>query len=294
MDDKFYVLSIIRDDDERFDFDGREIYLSSDNILLVRPDIESSEVEYTDTDGGEMIQQRLQTNEQSFSGIIYPKETEYWTLYFNLGSFFQINHYYTIIYRTRNADLLAQRSAWLSHNLQVSPTAQEDYSNFTVSFKMKNSLLYEYAEDSSGNVIFANKVILPLISSSSGGEVWDSVGQVWDSVGSKWESGSGGVQSVNIASVAPIYPVWTVVGPSINPSLQNNTTDTVATYTGTVATGQTLVVDFAAGTAKLDGAIVSRNLTGQVRFEPGDNIAGFNSTGGSTTSSTIEWDNVRG
>lgn len=118
------------------------------------------------------------------------------------------------------------------------------------------------------------------------------MGLVSDNVGEEWAIGRGGVQAVNIASTKVIYPVWIVNGPCVNPKLQNNTTDTNAEYDGTVAEGQTLTVDFTAGTAYLDSALVSRSVYGVVSFRPGENIAGFNSDGGATDSSTISWNNI--
>jgi hypothetical protein len=294
MNDKFYVKKIMRDDGVIFEFDAREVFLSTNNTLLIRPEISSTDVDYTDVNGGEMILQKLPPQIQPFEGIIYPKTSDYWDLYFKLGSFFQINHYYTIIYIKKSGQLFAQRGAWLINNLQVSPNAAEEYSNFSIAFKCKTSLLYEYAEDSDGNETYANSALLPLLASAQGGQEWDTIGQVWDNVGSYWSTGSGGLQSISINSVTDIYPVWVVKGSSINPSIQNNTTDTIATYNGTVAEGQTLVVDFAEGTAYLDGALVTRNVSGQVYFRPGMNIAGFNSDGGSSINSTIKWNSVIG
>lgn len=294
MIDKFYVAKIVRDDAVSFEFDANEIYLSTNNTMLIRPEISSTDVDYTDVDGGEMIMQKLPPQVQPFEGIIYPKTSDYWDMYFKLVAFFKINHYYTIIYKKKSGQLFAQRNAWLINNLQVSPPADEDVSTFSVGFKVKNSSLYEYLEDSEGNEIYANTATLPLLSAAAGGEEWDTVGQKWDTVGSIWSAGNGGVQNISINSVVAIYPVWTVKGSAVNPVLQNNTTDTLAKYEGTVAVGQTLVVDFSTGVATLDGAIVSRNITGQVKFNPGMNLSGFNSDGGTATNSTIKWNNVIG
>ena len=117
-------------------------------------------------------------------------------------------------------------------------------------------------------------------------------GEVWDTVGTVWELGSGGTQTINIDSTTTIYPVWVVEGPCVNPTLQNNTTDTIAQYDGTVAAGQTLTVDFAEGTAHLDSALVTRYVNGLVSLRPGENTIGFNSDGGDTETSTISWNNV--
>lgn len=294
MQNKFYVRTIVRDDNVRFDFDASEIYLSTDNTLLARPEIDSTDINYTDADGGEMIHQKLLPHEQEFKGIIYPRVTDYWTLYFRLVSFFQHNHYYKIIYKRKDGTLFAQKNAWLSRNLQLPPTAQEEYSPFTVGFKLQRWSLYEYTEDGSGNETFANTVTLPLLAAALGGEKWDAVGTEWGGVGEVWEAGGGGVQNVFVSSASTVYPTWVVVGSAVKPKLQNNTTDTQATYDGTVAAGQTLVVDFAAGKAWLDGAIVTRYLIGQVSFKSGMNLAGFGTEGGTATNSTIAWNNILG
>lgn len=294
MFDKFYIQKLLREDGATLAFDGREIYLAEDNDLLVRPEIQSSEVEYTDIDGGEMIYQRLGMQEQPIKGLIFPRTSGYWDLYFKLGNFFQKNYSYTIIYKRKDGQLFAQRNAWLSRNLQVAPQPQEDSSPWSVALKMKNAFLYEYSEDSSGKETYANIVTLPRISASPGGEKWDKIGAVYDNIGEVWESGSGGLQTININSTVTIYPLWIVTGDIVNPYLQNNTTDMIARYNGTIAKGQTLIVNMATGEARLDGALVSKNISGQVNFSPGQNVVGFDGDSGSATNSQIKWNNIIG
>jgi len=294
MNDKLYIKKIIRDDGASFAFDGQEIYLAKDNTLLVRPDPNTTAVEFTEADGGEMVRQRNATYTQDVKGIIVPKTTDYWTLTSSLSLFFQINHTYKLIYIKKDGTMFATSGAWISMGLQIVPVPHENYSNWSIQFTLGNVNWTEYSEDSSGHETFANSVVLPLISASLGGEYWDSVGLVADSVGEVWEAGNGGVQTVNIASTRLLYPVWVVNGPCVNPKLQNNTTDTNAEFDGTVAAGQTLTVDFAAGTAYLNSALVTRYVFGSVSFVPGDNLVGFNSDGGETDTSTIYWNNVIG
>jgi hypothetical protein len=124
-----------------------------------------------------------------------------------------------------------------------------------------------------------------LLQSVGGGEVWDNVGAVW-------EEGVGGVQTINVETTQTTYPVWTVTGPCSNPTLQNDTTDTIASFDGMIASGQTLTVDFADNTAYLDSAPVAKYVSGYVSLAPGENVIGFNSDGGSTQTSTISWDNI--
>lgn len=292
MDNKLYIKKFIRDDGETLSFDGQELYLAQDNILLVRPDPNTTSVDYTEADGGEMIRQQNAVYEQQINGILIPKTRTFWDIETQLSLFFQINHHYKIIYVKKDGAMFATNGAWISSGLQIVPVAHENYSMWTITMAIGDMAWTEYAENDSGEEIYSNTVSLPLISVSSGGEIWDSVGLVSDSVGEKWETGNGGVQTVHISSTRVIYPVWVVKGPCVNPKLQNNTTDTYAEFNGTVAAGQTLTVNFGEGVAHLDSALVTRYVVGSVTFVPGDNIAGFNSDGGTTDSSTISWNNV--
>lgn len=294
MDNKLYIKKIIRDDNEIFTFDRNEIYLAKNNTLLVRPDPDTTAVEFTEADGGEMVRQRNSTYTQPINGLIIPKTSDYWALVSEVSLFFQINHTYKIVYVKKDGSYFATAGAWISQGLQIIPVPFETYSEWSVEFTLGDVSWTEYAEDSSGHEIYSNTVTLPLISASTGGEFWDSVGLVADNVGEVWEAGNGGVQTVNIASTRKLYPVWVVNGPCVNPKLQNNTTDTNAEFDGTVAEGQTLTVDFAAGTAYLNSALVTRYVFGSVSFVPGDNLVGFNSDGGTTDSSTISWNNIIG
>ena len=292
MDGKLYIKKIIRSDGETLAFDGEELYLAQDNTLLTRPDPNTTAVSYTGADGGEMIRQQASLYDQTINGLIIPKTTGYWELTSRLSLFFKLNFTYKIIYVKKDGTMFATSNAWISAGLQIVPVPHEEYSGWTITFTIGNVAWTDYAEDASGKEIYSNTVTLPLIGANAGGEIWDSVGLVADNVGEEWEAGAGGVQTVNIASTATIYPVWVVKGPCINPVLQNNTTDTVAEYDGTVAEGQTLTVDFTAGTAYLDTALVTRYVNGIVSFAPGDNMAGFNSDGGTTETSTISWNNI--
>ena len=292
MNDKLYIKKFIRDDGEKLSFDGEQIYLSKDNTLLVRPDPSTTAVNFTEADGGEMIRQQNTTYDQPVNGIIIPKTSDYWTLTSQLSLFFKLNHTYKIVYVKKDGSMFALSNAWISSGLQIIPRPHEEYSNWSITMTIGNVNWTEYAEDSQGNEIYSNTITLPLISAATGGEEWDSVGLVSDGVGEVWETGSGGLQAIDIDSTAMIYPVWVVKGPCTNPLLQNNTTDTTAQFNGTVASGQTLTVNFADGVAYLDSALVTRYVYGLVSLRPGENIIGFNTDGGTTDTSTVSWNNV--
>ena len=280
MDNKLYIKKIIRDDGVYLDFDAKEIYLAQENTLLVRPDPNTTAIEYTEADGGEMIRQHNSIYEQPINGLIIPKNTPYWDLRSRLSAFFQINHYYKIIYKKIDGGMFAVDKAWISAGLQIVPVPYENYSTWNITLSIGHADWTEYSETPGGEEIYTNVITLPLISAAAGGEMWNNVGLVADGVGEEWEGGSGGVQPVIINSTKNIYPVWTVKGPCVNPKLQNNTTDTYAEFNGTVAEGQTLTVNFAEGVAYLNTALVTRLVSGLVSLRPGENMVGFSSDGG--------------
>lgn len=291
---KFSLVAVVRDDGERLDLTGSEVRLSADNSLLQRPDLDTSDIDYTDTDGGEMIRQRLSTYTQSINGLILPKESGFWKLYSMISSFFAANHTFTLVYSKRDGQLFAIKGAWRSSRLDLPVPADEGNTTFSTEFKVGNSVLFEYSEDSSGHEVCSNNVKLGRVSAATGGEVWDKNGQVYDAVGEVWSGASGGLSSVFVSSTIKVYPVWVLRGPAVNPSIQNNTTDASATYRGSISSTQTLVVDFSTGEARLNGAIVSRNVIGQLSIAPGNNLVGFDVEGGEATTSELEWNNVIG
>ena len=294
----FYVNKIVRDDGRTLSFDQAEIYLADQNAnLLIRPDLETTEVEYTEADGGEMIAQRYSSYEQEITGLITPKTSTYWALRAQLTGFFQKNHTFYIVYEKASGDpnitgdLFRSGTAWISSNLQVPPTPREIYSEWTVGLKVGDIGLQEYTENSQGDEVPANVVSLGLVSAASGGSDWDSVGLKWDSVGEVWVAGSGGVQNITATTSRDVYPIWIVTGEAVNPTIRNNTTDTQAIFTGTVANGQTLTVDFASGVAMLDDSIVTVDLSGDFKLANGENQVGFDIDSGTATSATLTWNN---
>lgn len=295
MQNKFYIKKFIRDDGGVLEFDGQEILLDVENTLLARADPNTTAVNYTEANGAEMIRQRLGAAEQGVNGLILPRETDYWSLVQRLTSFWQINHMYTIVYIKKDGGMFSISNVWISNALQIIPTPYETYSKWTIGLTIGNEMWVEYAEDAEGSQAFANSYILPSLAQSAGGEEWDGVGEVYDLIGAVWlDAGNSGIQDVTFNSIKPIYPVWIVKGPCTNPRIQNNTTNTEAGYQGTVAEGQTLIVNFETGEAHLDGALVSRLVDGTLVCNPGPNQIGFSSDGGDAKTSTINWNNIIG
>lgn len=127
-------------------------------------------------------------------------------------------------------------------------------------------------------------------------QAWVGGGVSWDANGAEWEDGGGGqIVNVTIDSIDSVYPVWIVNGEAINPTLTNLTTGMSIAYNGTVASGQTLVIDLLNKTAKLSGTSVIQDVSGQwVEFTPGVNRVSYSTSNPDAPDSSIEWQEVVG
>lgn len=127
-------------------------------------------------------------------------------------------------------------------------------------------------------------------------QAWVGGGVSWDANGAEWEDGGGGqIVNVTIDSIDSVYPVWIVEGEAINPALTNLTTGMSIAYNGTVASGQTLVIDLLNKTAKLSGTSVIQDVSGQwVEFTPGVNRVSYSTSNPDAPDSSIEWQEVVG
>lgn len=123
-----------------------------------------------------------------------------------------------------------------------------------------------------------------------------SGGLVWDEVGVVWEAGSGsGTNSIVVDGIASVAPIWTVSGPITNPTIEILSTNTSLTYEGSLAEGQTLIVDSNKMTATLNGMNVLGSISGDwLELSPGTNRVVFTATQAETTSSTLSWQKVVG
>lgn len=113
-------------------------------------------------------------------------------------------------------------------------------------------------------------------------------GYVWE------EGGEGGPTTVINESIAEVYPVWTVPGPALNPTLENVTTGEQIEFVGMVGEGQTLIVDMGAQTALLNGLNVISSMAGEfISLQVGQNTLLY-SASGDAGASEIGWSPIVG
>lgn len=117
-----------------------------------------------------------------------------------------------------------------------------------------------------------------------------------DPGGFEWEEGGGGgIVSVMVDSIDNVYPLITITGPATDPAIENLTTGTSMTYTGTVGVGQELVIDTMAQTAKLNGTNVLSNLYGDfIYLAPGYNRIAFTTANSDAPASLAQFNEVVG
>lgn len=114
--------------------------------------------------------------------------------------------------------------------------------------------------------------------------------------GYEWDEGEGGgPTNITVAGIANALPIWTITGPAIDPTLTNVTTGKSITWTGTVPTGQKLIINMDEQTATLSGANVYSGISGSwLELAPGTNRLTYIAGGGAEIPSTLEWNGVVG
>lgn len=113
--------------------------------------------------------------------------------------------------------------------------------------------------------------------------------------GFEWEDGgTGGATIINVEGVDAASPIWTIKGSATNPTLTNITTGQTITWTGTVPSGQTLIIDMDKQTATMEGANVFAFISGDwLDLAPGINRITY-SVLGTDQPSTLSWNNIVG
>lgn len=104
---------------------------------------------------------------------------------------------------------------------------------------------------------------------------------------------TGGEETLNNAGTFQTSPVFRITGPVTDPRLVNVTTDKTWSYTGTISTGDHLIVDMEDRTVLLNGT-ASRysNLDADSEFwelEPGNNSVQYRAAAYTSSTATATW-----
>lgn len=118
----------------------------------------------------------------------------------------------------------------------------------------------------------------------------------FDGAGYEWEpGGAGGDKNIMVDSIDNVYPLLTITGPAVNPTITNITTGAIFAYSGTVTASQVLKVDMMAKTATLNGVSVLGNVTQDwLYFKPGNNRVEYTTSNTDSPDALIEWQEIVG
>ena len=295
---KCYILAlIIRDDGERLLL-GDGAYEFKDTQQHFQPNTYANDVvELQGTDGQMLAGQVRRTAVQTFSGYIGDatfSQQAVESARRDFMMFFRKQHFYTAVYIFKDGTAIQRKRGYIVNAPSV-PELWQKFPEWSIGLNFEDPNYYEYAENNLGEEIYAHIQSIDLATAIRGGLVWDAIGATWDSVGAIWEAGgAGGITTVTVDGVDSAEPIWTVTGPATNPTLTNITTGQTIEWTGTVPSGQTLVVDMDEMTASLEGANVFQFITGSwVTLQAGNNRISYSATG-ATAPSTLSWNGVVG
>lgn len=295
---KCYILAlIIRDDGERLLL-GDGAYEFKDTQQHFQPNTYANDVvELQGTDGQMLAGQVRRTAVQTFSGYIGDatfSQQAVESARRDFMMFFRKQHFYTAVYIFKDGTAIQRKRGYIVDAPSV-PELWQKFPEWSIGLNFEDPNYYEYAENNLGEEIYAHIQSIDIATAISGGIVWDAIGATWDSIGAIWEAGgSGGITTVTVDGVDSAEPIWTVTGPATNPTLTNITTGQTIEWTGTVPSGQTLVVNMNEMTASLEGANVFQFITGTwITLQAGNNRVSYAATG-ATGPSTLSWNGVVG
>lgn len=295
---KCWILALIkRDDGARFLL-GDGNYEFKDDLQHFQPNqFENDVVSLQGTDGQILAGQVRRGASQSFDGYIgdaitSKHDTE--ELRKDFLMFFRKNHYYTVIYIFQDGAAIQRKRGYIVDAPSI-PEMLQKQPEYHVALNFEDVNYYEYAETSAGDEIYANHVEIEVATSASGGLQWDNTGAIADNNGYIFDAGGGGGgANITIDGVDDAWPVWTVTGPAIDPTLTNVTTGRSITWEGTVPSSQQLIVDMSNQTATMAGANVFEFITGDwINMKSGLNRLTY-SAGSATEPAVVEWNNIVG
>lgn len=208
-------------------------------------------------------------------------------------SFFRKNHFYDVIYIFEDATAIKRQRGFIVD----APEVQEEWQiapEYHVALSFEDVNYYEYLEDDEGEEMYGHIANVKPQGMVSGGAEWDAVGAKWDATGLVWDEGGGTPGPITVNSVDLVYPVIVISATTTNPVIENTTTNTSLTYTGTVQAGQVLTIDTQRQSATINGVSVMSNITGNwISLKDGSNNITYSTTG-DAPDCQIKWAEIVG
>lgn len=291
------IVMFRRDDGERLILGDDYYEFKSDQKQFAANTLVNDVVDVQGGDGQIFAGQVQRASTQSFDGFIGDATTSQTTVEKKrreFFAFFATGHYFDAIYVFADGTAIKRRRGFLVD----APEVQEEWQIFPeyhVALGFEDINYYEYLEDEDGGEIYGHRLELERSGQTSGGAVWDETGWVWDTVGGTFEGTGAASGIIEVNSIKTIYPIVVINATTSNFEIENATTNTKIYYDGTVAEGQSLVINCVEQYATLNGVNVTENLSGDwLSFDPGENKLVFIAEEIDAPPAIIEWAEVVG
>lgn len=305
----FIMALFIRDDNERFLLGAGAYQFNQNQMHFIANVYQNDTVEVQGNDGIMLAGQVRRSSTQPFDGYIGDAsiaKTDVEAYRQAFFTFFRKNFYYKVVYIMPDGTAVKRQKGFIVDAPEVKEFWQF-YPKYHIALNFEDVNYYSYAEDSDGNEIYGKSATIPIsIGAQDGGVVWltsePGKGAEWiawnySQKGLRWQETTGsGYATVAVASIDNVYPILEITGPAINPQVADLTTNITINYSGTVASGQKLVIDMNAKTALLNGTSVISNISGEwIYLKPGNNKITYTTDNNATAvSATMRWQEVLG
>lgn len=146
--------------------------------------------------------------------------------------------------------------------------------------------MYDFTDGAAQSVIVEKR--------EDGGLLWSPTGLLWHSDGLHWEGSSAPPRAVNDGNVH-VWPIITLRGTAVNPSITNQTLNETLALNLTMGADDVVVFDTQNREVKFNGQNIENNLSRSQywRLVPGINDILLNSANNSDTiTAKIEWHNA--
>lgn len=287
------ITFVRKSDSAEFEF-GRGLNgfaLNPEMSVLNNAPIETASYNYAQIDGGYAVNQVRRPREFTIEGILLPATNQnMWQERQRALAFFRIREFYQAIFEANDGYTFMLDNIILTDGADITAWRCEGVANFTLGFVALDPNAYSYSPDG-----YSSEVTVNRSTTVAGGRVWTTSLATWKNGKKLWTGSGSSIVTVNVSTVLPVNPVIVVEGLATNITITNLSTNTSITYTGTVDANQTLVIDCYNQTAKLNGANVVSNISGDwIQIVNGVNRFQLSIGSGTTDHAVLKWNEVVG
>lgn len=181
IETKCFILALfIRDDGERFLLGSRAYEFKDSQLHFVGNMYQNDVVEVQGNDGVMLAGQVRRGNTQAFDGYIGDSTVDRQTIEQyrrDFMKFFRKNHYYKVVYVLPDGSAVQRRNGFIVEAPEVKELYQL-FPEYHIGINFEDINYYIYEEDSEGEEIYGESATLKIVSSASGGLIWDENSEV--------------------------------------------------------------------------------------------------------------------